>query len=312
MLGELALVAYESYHVHHLAGFVVVGLIERLLQGLQGHQLAHLLIANERINADGVEIDIYLQVVDPAGHLPDGYLSGALGEGVGKEGAEERHIVVVVVEDGLVLDIAVDHIAAAVEMETVLEAGQLVALISVEEFVAGVGSFLGYFYFQAVEIAFLRTETGIEEDAVVVQILRHYGLIVGDQPVEFVLGHIDKFQRQHLGVEKDIFLLTDVPVKARHIHLVVPTRFDKERLAVVLYLQHHQGGIVGVGLQLEIMVIANGGLVHQLFGAGEHIGVVVEVDLFAGAVHHLAMNSNIGLGRSHPGQQQKQDQIHQF
>ena len=180
-------------------------------------------------------------------------------------------------------------------MEAVFHACQLIALIAVEELVFRVGALLGHHGLEAVEIAFLRTETGVEVHPVRIDIIGHHSLEIRDKPVQFPGRHVDKLHRQHLGLQKDIALLVDVPVKTRHIHLVVASRLYKERLAVVLNLQHHHGGVVGVGFQLKGAVGVDGGMVHHHFGAGEHVGVAVEEYLLPCPIDYLAVDGDIGL-----------------
>ena len=180
-------------------------------------------------------------------------------------------------------------------MQAVLHACQLVSFVAVKELVTRVGCLLRHHRLQAVEVAFLRTEARIEIDAVRVDIVRHHRLEVRNHAVQLVGGHVHKLQRQHLGAEKHILLLVHIPVETWHIHLVVPTRLHKERLAVVLYLQHHHRRVVGIRLQLKRTVRANDGMVHRHLCARQHVAIAIQRHLLARTVHHLAMDGDIGL-----------------
>ena len=275
MLRKLALRPYHLYHSHHLTTLIVAVLIVCLLHRLQRHQFPHLLIPQQRICPQRVEQHLHVQRIHPIPYLPSRYLVGALRHRVGKQRSKECHIIVVVVQDRLPLDVFIHHLAPCAEMQAIAHTCQLIALVAVEELILCVGSLLGHHQLQAVEIAFLRSEAGIKIDAVPVDIVRHHRLKVRYQPIQLVRWHIHKLQRQHFGTQKHVLLLVQVPVKPWHIHLVVPPRLHKERLAVVLYLHYHHGGIISIGLQLKRAVRPYHRMVHHHLGTCQHIAIAV-------------------------------------
>ena len=181
-------------------------------------------------------------------------------------------------------------------MQAVAHACQLVTLVAVEKLVPRVGTAPRHLRFQAVEVTLLRTETAVEEHPQTVDIMRHHRLEIGNQPVQFPLGHIHKLQGQRLGSQIHIPLLIHIPVKPRHIHLIVAPRLDKERLAVVLNLQRHHHRVIGIALQLESAVLPYHSVVHLHLRHRQHVRVAVQIHILPCPVHHLAVDGDIGLG----------------
>ena len=193
---------------------------------------------------------------------------------------------------------------ARLELEAVFQLGELIGLVAVEETVVGVGIAACHLGLQAVEITTLGAETAVEVEAVIIDIACHGGLEVGDEAVKFAVGHADKFQRQRHWVKEDVLLLVDVPVEGRDIDFVLAAGFDIERLAVVLYLEEHQRGIVGVAVKFETAVLGDNGAVHQFLDTGEHVAIAVQLDGLARAPFHLTADSDVDLRKCRKGRNQ--------
>ena len=312
MLRKLALRPQHLYHPHHLVSLIVAVLIKSLLQCLQSHQLPHLFVSQQTVGAYRIQEHVEVKCINPISHLPGGYLVRTLRKTVGKQGGEERHVVVVVIEYGLVFDIFVEHLAAGIEVKAVLHAGQLVTFVTVKELVLRVGGFLRHLQHQAVEITFLRAETGVEINPVGINIVCHHGLKIRNHAVQLICRHVDELQRQHLGCQIHIALLIHIPVETRHIPLIVAPWFHKERLAVVLNLQHHHGGVIGIGLEFKSTVASDNGLVHCHLTPRQHVAITIQKHLLARPIHYLTMNGDIGLSTGRTGKKHKQSYAEQF
>ena len=192
--------------------------------------------------------------------------------------------------------------ATRLELEAILQLGEFIGLIAVEEAVVGIGIEACHLGLQTVEITALGAETAVEIETVAVDIVRHGGLEVGDKAVELALGHTDEFKRQRHGVEEDILLLVDVPVEGGDVDFVLTTGLDIERLTVILNLEEHQRGVVGIAMEFEVAVLGDDSAVHQFLDTGEHVAVTVQLDGLAGTALHLAADSDIDLRRERGSQ----------
>ena len=241
VLDEAGTVAKELNHASHLVRVVIAVVVVGFLEGLKCGEFANLLVAEERIHAEGIQESVDLEVVHPSGDADERDVFRAFGDTVGVEGEEETHIVGVVVEDRLSSYVFVDKFLAALEVHLVSHLGKATIYVASEVIVVfELGSEeVTDERVELVETGALRFEALIEAGAVVDNILAYKLVELRDGEVELIVREVEELKWEDLRREEDIALLVQVPVEAGDIHLIGPSGFHIERLAIVLNLEEH-------------------------------------------------------------------------
>ena len=258
-------------HVAHV-GAVVGGVVVALAQCLEHSQFAHLLVAQQWVEAYAVDVALQVFVFHPVDQPPQRYAAGAHRDALAGEGQEEAHVLFVVVAYRLVGDILCDEALARSEAHVELHLGQRVFGIAAHEVVAGVAA---HGHQQGVEVSAAGVELGVEVHAVGHHKAVHRVVEGRQAQVQLVVGQVEEFDRQRLGVEEYVALLVNQPVELGYVYHIAPARLYVERLAVVLHLQEHQPGVVHIAGQLEGAGAVYFGGVLDVLGHRQHIGVAV-------------------------------------
>ena len=191
------------------------------------------------------------------------YVARTFADTVAVEGGKQGHIVLVVIQDGLVFDELLDEALARLEFQGIAHRRQLVAFVAVDKLHLHIRTTALDIAHQAVVVVHRWLETLVEIEIVVGNETLDGAVYAVNEDVDVVCRDFLEHQRQRYGVQKHVALFVDVPVECGDLEIVFPAGLDIERLAVVLYLHGDHHRIAGEATQLDSLVFAYAHRVQQ-------------------------------------------------